>query len=111
MNQNRASKFSPEHAWILLIYLSSETVLKKLVGRNDIEDALDRFEKVTTEEARMAAAEALKALHGVDDKVTGVDNKVHGVQSTLKVFEGILQGVGDGVKDIRDKVINGADVI
>ena len=85
--------------------------MKKLVGRNDIEDALERFEKVTTEEAQMAAAEALRALHGVDDKVTGVGNEVHGVQSTLEVIGDILQGVGDGVKDIRDKVINGADVI
>lgn len=85
--------------------------MKQLVGRTDVEDALQRLEKVTVEEARMAAAEALKALHGVDDKVTGVDTRVHGVQSTLKVFEDILQGVGDGVKDIRDRVINGADVI
>jgi len=85
--------------------------LKKLVRRNDLGDALERFEKVTTEEARMAAAEALNALHGVGDKVMGVDNKVHGVQSTLKVVEDMLQGVGDTVKDIGDKVINGAEVI
>lgn len=85
--------------------------MKKLIGRDDIEDALERFEKVTTEEARMAAAEALNALHGVGDKVTGVDNKVHGVQSTLKVFEDMIQGVGDKVNDVGDKVINGTEVI
>jgi len=111
INQNRASKFIPEDALVLFVKLSSETVLKKLIGRDDIEDALERFEKVTTEEARMTAAEALNALHGVGDKVMGVDNKVHGVQSTLKVFEDMIQGVGDKVNDVGDKVINGTEVM
>src|ERR1700721_887767 len=42
------------------IDLHTEKYLKKLVGRKDIEDALLRLEKLTQEEARMAAAEALK---------------------------------------------------
>ncbi|KAH9986509.1 hypothetical protein BJV77DRAFT_965151 [Russula vinacea] len=58
--------------------------MKKLAGRTDIEDALQRLEKVTLEEARMAAAEALKAIHGVGNQV---GDKVDGVQDTLKVVE------------------------
>jgi hypothetical protein len=34
--------------------------MKKLVGRNDIEDALKRLDKLTQDEARMAIAENLK---------------------------------------------------
>ncbi len=64
-------------------FLAAETYLKKLVGRKDIEDALQRLDKLTQEEARMAAAEALSITRGIDDKV---------------------QGVGDKVKDIDDKV-------
>jgi hypothetical protein len=44
--------------------------VNKLLGRNDIEDALKRLETLTTEEARMAIAEILNVTHSVDDKVT-----------------------------------------
>ena len=42
----------------------------------DIEDALQRLDKLTQEEARMAAAEALTISRGTDDKVLIVDSKV-----------------------------------
>ena len=64
--------------------------MKKLVGRTDIEDALARLDRLTQEEALMAAAQGLKATHDVDDKVEAVDNKV--------------QGVDDRVRDIHDKM-------
>ncbi|KAI0280353.1 hypothetical protein BGY98DRAFT_1095521 [Russula aff. rugulosa BPL654] len=35
--------------------------LKKLLGRNDVEDALKRLDKLTQEEAKMATAEVLKS--------------------------------------------------
>ncbi|KAI9450824.1 hypothetical protein BJY52DRAFT_1419405 [Lactarius psammicola] len=53
--------------------------LKRLVGRNDVEDALQRLDKLTQEEARMAAAEALEISRGIHDKVEGVDHKVGSV--------------------------------
>jgi archaellum component FlaC len=91
-----------------LAYSTSEKFLKKLVGKTDIEDALQRLEKVTVEEARMAGAEALKAIHGVGNQV---GDKVDGVQDTLKVVEdkmrgveGMLQGVGDILQGVDDKV-------
>ncbi|KAF8497412.1 hypothetical protein F5888DRAFT_281664 [Russula emetica] len=43
--------------------------LKKLLGRNDVEDALKRLDKLTQEEARMAMAEMLKITRGVDGNV------------------------------------------
>jgi hypothetical protein len=43
--------------------------VRKLLGRNDIEDALKRLDTLTTEEARMAIAETLNVTHKVDDKV------------------------------------------
>ena len=42
--------------------LHAEKYLKKLLGRKDVEDALQRLDKLTQEEARMAAAEALRSL-------------------------------------------------
>jgi hypothetical protein len=44
--------------------------VKKLLGKNDIEDALRRLDTLTQEEARIATAEVLKVTHKVDDKVT-----------------------------------------
>ena len=43
--------------------------MKKLLGRNDIGDALKRLETLTMEETRMAIAETLNITHKVDDKV------------------------------------------
>ena len=41
--------------------------MKKLVGRRDMEDALKRLDKLTQEEARMAAAENLRLTHIIID--------------------------------------------
>ncbi|KAH9073566.1 hypothetical protein EDB83DRAFT_82859 [Lactarius deliciosus] len=46
--------------------------LKKLAGRTELEDALKRLDKLTQEEARMAAAQVLKIAHNVENKVTQV---------------------------------------
>jgi hypothetical protein len=54
--------------------------LKKLAGNRDIEDSLERLDKLTQEEARMASAELLKMTHSVDGKVMGVDDRVKGVR-------------------------------
>ncbi|KAF8268392.1 hypothetical protein EI94DRAFT_1180403 [Lactarius quietus] len=68
MKQGRAKKF-----------------LKKLVGRKDIEDALKRLDKLTQEEARMAAAQILNLTHAIDNKVTGVGNKLKEVDDKMEV--------------------------
>lgn len=43
--------------------------MKRLLGKNDIEDALKRLDTLTREEARMAIAEVLKVTHMMDDKI------------------------------------------
>ena len=43
--------------------------MRKLLGRNDIEDALKRLDTLTMEEARMAIAETLNVTHKMDVKV------------------------------------------
>jgi hypothetical protein len=46
-----------------------EKFVRKLLGRNDIEDALKRLDTLTMEEARMTIAETVNVTHKVDDKV------------------------------------------
>jgi hypothetical protein len=71
-------------------------LLKRLVGRTDIEDALRRLDKLTQEEACMATAESLKATHGIHIKVEDVGSKVRDVDNR--------------VKDIGNKIIDGAHI-
>ncbi|KAF8488440.1 hypothetical protein F5888DRAFT_1292864 [Russula emetica] len=47
----------------------SKKFVKKLLGRNDIEDALKRLDTLTMEEARMAIAETLNVTRKMDEKV------------------------------------------
>ena len=61
-------------------YFSLENFVKKLLAKNDIEDALKRLDTLTQEEARMATAEVLRVTQRVDDKVTVL------IEGALDVF-------------------------
>ena len=98
--------------------LLAEKYLKKLLGMKDVEDALQRLDKLTQEEARMAAAEALTITRGIDDKVNDVDErlegvdervqrvdvKVEGIDDKVLIVDGKVQGVDDKVQGIDSKV-------
>jgi hypothetical protein len=55
-----------------LTEIGLEKYLKKLLGRNDVEDALKRLDKLTQEEARMTTAEVLKVSHKALDGARSV---------------------------------------
>ena len=67
IKQGRISESAPNRASPLLIYCSLERFLKKLIGRPDIKDALQRLDNLAQEESRMAAAQGLKGVHVVID--------------------------------------------
>ena len=75
--------------------------MKKLVGRTDIEDALQRLEIVTVDETRMAAAEALKAIHDVGNGVRGIHDAVKVVEDCVRDTKEIIQAVDDRMKGGR----------
>jgi len=75
----------------------------------DIEDALKRLDSLTQEEAQMAAAQVLKAMHTVDD--TG---RVRGVADIALSVDNRVASVGDQVQGVNNKVtmvIDGAQYI
>ncbi|KAH9053696.1 hypothetical protein EDB87DRAFT_1825540 [Lactarius vividus] len=78
--------------------------LKKLVGRRDIEDALQKLDRLTQEEARMATAEVLRVTHGVDDKVKGVGFQVEGVNKGVQDVDGKVEGVDERVQGVDERV-------
>jgi hypothetical protein len=125
MKRGRMSKLIPCRSIDLSTQICSEKYLKKLIGNTEAEDSLQRLDKLTQEEARMASAELLKITHRVEGKVKGVDDKVEDVRSDVqdvgqkvedvdKKVEGVdermqaindkVQGVDDKVQDIDDKV-------
>ncbi|KAI9434714.1 hypothetical protein H4582DRAFT_1855816 [Lactarius indigo] len=82
---------------------------KKLVGRRDIEDALQKLDRLTQDEARMATAEVLRLTHSMDDKVMGVgfqgvDERVQGVGEGVQRVDQNVQAVNDGVKQVDHRV-------
>jgi hypothetical protein len=68
IKQKRRSEFITSHFW-LLTHVSLEKFLKKLLGRNDVEDALKRLDKLTQEEAKMATAEVLNNVKVLIDGI------------------------------------------
>ena len=71
MKQSRASEpivylRSPEAD------MCSEKFLKKIAGITKLEDGLQKLDKMTNEEARMANAEAMRLAYDIDKKVEGL---------------------------------------
>ena len=58
IKQMRLSQFVTSNFWVLT-HVPLEKLLKKLLGKNDVEDALRRLDKLTQEEVKMATAEVL----------------------------------------------------
>ena len=69
----------------------AEKYLKRLTGRKDVEDALQRLDKLTHEEVRMAAAEALTISRHIDDTVE--DKRLQGVDETVKNVDRMVKSV------------------
>ena len=90
-----------------------------------MEDALKRLDNLTQEEARMAAAQNLKATHIVDERVRGVanavvavDNRVaratHAIDERVREVGEQVLSVDDKVASVDDKVaevVNGTQVV
>ena len=78
--------------------------MKKLIGRTGIEDALKRLDKLTQEEARMAAAASLKVTHTVDKRVEGVADTVEAIDNRVAGVDDRVAGVNDRVVTVDDRV-------
>ncbi|KAI9455249.1 hypothetical protein BJY52DRAFT_1151868 [Lactarius psammicola] len=86
---------------------------KKLVGWTgaSVEDAVQSLDRLTKEEASMAAAELLKITRGIDNRVEGVQENLEGVDQRIQIvdlkvqgIDGKMQGIEDKLQDVGDKV-------
>ena len=78
------------------------------MGNREIEDSLERLDRLTQEEAQMASAEQLKMTYDVDGKVTRVDDRVRGVDGRVQDVGNKVQNVNERVKGI-DSNVRGLD--
>ncbi len=79
----------------------SEKYLKRLIGGTDIEDALKRLDRLTQEEAQMAAAQVLKVANTVDDRVQGIANDMVNVDNRVAGVDSRMKDVHDGVDEMK----------
>ena len=71
----------------------SESVLNKLIGGSDVQDALLQLDSLTKEESLMAVARNLEVTHHVDDNV-----------KELKVLaEDNAQVIEEAVKEAKER--------
>jgi hypothetical protein len=89
----------------------SEKYLKKLMGKNDIEDALKRLDRLTQEEARMAAAQLLKVTNTIDNRVGEIAHNVLIVDDRVVGVDEHVAGVGERVAGMVAAVDDGAQYI
>ena len=81
------------------------------MGKNDVEEALKRLDRLTQEEARMAAAQLLKVTNTINsdvreivDNVIIVDDRVASVDERVAGVDERVAGVHDRVKDVDDRI-------
>ncbi|KAH9165986.1 hypothetical protein EDB89DRAFT_2076339 [Lactarius sanguifluus] len=75
--------------------------LKRLAGRTELEDALKRLDKLTQEEARMAAAQLLEIAHNVENKITQVIDDGKEARAMAKEARAMVKEGRATTKDVK----------
>ena len=76
-----------------------EKILKRLVGRTEVEDAVLRLDTLTKEENLMMVARNLEVTHRVDGNVEAI---MVLVEDNLKATKALSEDVSDSVKATKD---------
>ena len=80
--------------------------MKKLIGRTKVEDALKRLDKLTQEEALMAAAQNLKVTHNVDERTKGVANTVEAINNNVVAVDDRVKVVDNNLMQVVSGTLN-----
>ena len=78
---------------LFLADYGSEKLLKKLIGRRDVEDALLRLDLLTKEESLMAVAKNLEVVHHVDGNVNEIKMLAEDIDDKVQTIERVDQNV------------------
>jgi len=100
--------------YIRLIHITvadhvTEKFIKRLVGRRDVEDALQRLNILTQEESLMTTAATFQVTHQTHETVTEIKEVVRDVGGDTKATREIVQHVNQNVLTIKEAAYNTAD--
>jgi hypothetical protein len=83
--------------------------MKRLMGKTEVEDALQRLDMLTQEENLMTVARAFEATHHVDVNVKTiqeltqhVDTKVTVIEEVIRATQELTHRVGDNMMEIQE---------
>jgi hypothetical protein len=82
----------------------SEKFLKRVAGWTDLEDGINKLDKLTIEEVAMISAQLLKVAHNADINVTEVKEGVRSIDENVLAVKSGIQLANDNVKAVGEKV-------
>ncbi|KAH8999665.1 hypothetical protein EDB86DRAFT_3242663, partial [Lactarius hatsudake] len=89
-----------------VVYQSrKKTFLKKLVGRNDIEDALVRLDRLEHGELRMVSAQVLRTTSDLKDATNDIKDLVKDATSDIKDVTGDIKGDTEETKVMVQQIV------
>ena len=80
----------------------TEKFMKRIAGRTDVEDALERLDVLTKEENLMTAARNLEVTHRVDVNVMAAKELTHRVDDKVTTIEEVVHDVNCNVKQPKN---------
>jgi len=83
----------------------TEKLMKRIAGRTDVEDALERLDMLTKEENLMTATRNLEVTHRVDVNVMATQDKVTTIEEVIHDVDGNVKEANELTRDVRDNVI------
>ena len=78
--------------------------MKRLTGKTEVEDALERLDMLTQEENLMAAARTFEVAHHVDNKVTVIEEVLQQVDGNIYDIRADVDVIKEGTRSVDDHV-------
>ena len=82
----------------------TEKFMKRIAGRTDVDDALQRLDMLTKEESLMMAARNLEIIHRMDANVMATQELTQRVDGNVKETKELTRDVRDNVVTIDDNL-------
>jgi hypothetical protein len=76
--------------------------MKRLMGKTEVDDALERLNMLTQEENLMTVARTFEATKHVDTKVTVIEEALQQVDGNVRATQELTHHVDDNVMEIQE---------
>ena len=83
--------------WFSLADCGSEQIMKKLVGRKDVEEAVSQLDMLTKEESLMVVVRNLEITQDVDGNVKATKVLAEDIDGNVKATKVLTEDIGDNV--------------